>query len=147
MAKRGMGCGIAVGAVGLLAVIIIAAAANSGSSTSSAPSSSVAGANVPAGDADAAKDVRIDTCGVETNTFGTQSKVRVTITNHTGRAQSYFVTVAINDTSGSTRYGEATAVTNSLGAGQSTALDAVGFPGKPPGAFTCSVARVDRLPV
>lgn len=147
MAKRGMGCGIALGAAGIfLLIVIIGAAASGGSSSTPDDAPSVLGNTAPS-NTDATEDVRVDSCQVETNVIGTQAKIRVTITNHTNQAQSYFVTVAINDQGGGTRYGEATAVTSSLGAGQTTVLDAVGFPGKPPGAFVCTVANVARLPV
>lgn len=132
----------------MLVLIGIIAAAASGSQPTSVPASSVPGDPAPAGDSDAVKDVRIDSCQVDTNTFGTTSKVRVTITNHTNQTQSYLATISINDASGSTRYGEGTATTNSLGAGQTTVLDAPGFlSAKPAAGFTCAIARVDRLPV
>jgi hypothetical protein len=139
---------VAVGLGALVIVLIIALGtghdrAVSGTETSSPAQAAVSTYGEPD---DPQQDVRLTRCQLEPNMFATISKIQVKVTNSTDRAGSCWVTVALNSPDGATRYGEATAVTSFLGAGQTAVLNVPGLFGQLPGVVACSVAKVIRLP-
>lgn len=101
--------------------------------------------------AEAAKDVTVSGCEIVDVGYGyMSSRAVVKITNSTDRAQSYWVTISLNDGTGA-RVGTINAISNSLAAGQSVRLsgmDASGLAneGASPGPSACTMADLDRIP-
>lgn len=96
-------------------------------------------------------DASVQGCEVVDEGYGLVSaQAIVTITNNTDEAQSYFVTISVDDDTGA-RVGEILASSTALGPDQSTTLsgmDASGFVNEnvEPGPVDCQVASVDRYP-
>jgi hypothetical protein len=100
-------------------------------------------------DPTAAQDVTVSDCRVVDEYGNKSTQATITITNSTADAQTYLITVSVNDAAGA-RVGEINAVSNSLGAGQTTTLTGINARGLAnesarPGPATCTVADVDRF--
>ncbi|MGH3811004.1 MAG: hypothetical protein ACRDUV_00920 [Pseudonocardiaceae bacterium] len=104
----------------------------------------------PEASAEAAKDVTVSGCEIIDSGYGSMSSQAVVkITNNTDRAQSYWVTISLNDGTDA-RVGTINAISNSLAAGQSVTLsgmDASGLANEDasPGPSACTVADLDRI--
>jgi len=91
-------------------------------------------------------DVAIQSCQVDTKPSGNVwTEATVVITNSTDRAQSYLVTIAVDNTEG-TRVGEVIVSTHAIPAGEPQTLSAMGFATPNPGQVHCSVEFANRTP-
>jgi hypothetical protein len=122
---------------GVLAVLIVIGLA--APSTPSSPGASLPATSAILGDATA--DVAITTC----NPSGAMGIAQVTakVTNSTATAESYLITVSLNDPAGN-RVSEANGAVNALTPGQSATVELLG--GTASGSTTCTVASVTRIP-
>lgn len=106
-------------------------------SASSSASSAAPSAAAPSG---AEADVVIDSC--KDSDFGAEAQL--TITNSTDSAQSYLVSISGNDAGGQ-RVSELSAASNSIAAGQSAKVQAIGTLADGTTISGCTIANVTRL--
>jgi hypothetical protein len=125
---------------GTLAVLVVIGIAAPATPTTSTPAGSSVSA-LPVLD-NAAGDVTISQC-TPSGALG-MAQVTTQVHNSTTSAQSYMITVSLNDAAGN-RVAEANGAVNSLAPGQSAHVDLLGA--QAPGATACTVASVTRIPV
>lgn len=91
-------------------------------------------------------DVTVIGCSTHSDEFGTFTQADVRITNHASRAESYIVTVGLNNANGE-RIGEALAVSTDLPSGRIVTVTGHGMTNTPGSAgMRCELANVLRDP-
>ena len=121
-------------AVGIAGCIVGATLLDSGTKPSTA--------TIKAQQAQAAADVKLTKCGVDTGTGW--PKATLTITNHGADKASYLVTIAFASTDGTTQYDSAPTSVQDLSPGQKATTVAEGLAAAPR-TFICEIASVDRM--
>lgn len=98
----------------------------------------------PAGTSDAINEVKVTACNSGDGPLG-MSGTTVAVTNGTDRAQTYLITVSLNNADGN-RLGEAIGAVNAVAPGQTATSDLFGGGTDTEGVTACTVANVDRVP-
>ena len=130
-----------VGALIVVIVIAVIASSGSGTGTSNAGHTSSGGGGETNGKVlQHPEDVTIVSCAKDQAGF---ADAKVKITNHSGKASDYVVTIAFESPGGSTQIGTGTAVVDSLQPGQSTTQDANSLE-TPHRKFICKVSDAQR---
>ncbi|WPF83787.1 hypothetical protein SANBI_001484 [Sanguibacter sp. 4.1] len=136
----------------LIVIIAIWAASQSGSDSPSTPAQPSSAAEPSTGETaaeapaapepgSAESDVVVTSCDVGDFDMVTST---LTVTNSTDELASYLITISANGPDGN-RVVELTAAANSIGAGQSASVDALGSATGVSGELTCVVADVTRF--
>jgi hypothetical protein len=136
----------------LIVIIAIWAASQSGSDSPSTPAQPSSAAEPSTGETaaeapaapepgSAESDVVVTSCDVGDFDMVTSA---LTVTNSTDELASYLITISANGPDGN-RVVELTAAANSIGAGQSASVDALGSATGVSGELTCVVADVTRF--